>query len=119
MFIFCKNRVDLDSIIYYGTVAATTLNNVFGVNRIFNKVLCAFCIPKHGSGQSPVHYCFFQSTDVIVNTNLFLFGWFQFPGPINVVVSTVPENQKNSLTYYYYCGNSVELEENKKNLFSV
>lgn len=91
-------------------MAATTLN-VFGVNRIFNKVLCAFRISKHGSGHSSVHYFFFQSTDVVVITNLFLFG-FEFLGPINVVVSTVPEQNK-LLKYYYYVG-SMESGDDKK-----
>lgn len=48
--------------------------NFLIVNRVFNKVVCPCFVPKHGSGQSSVHYGFFQSTDV-VNTNLFLSGF--------------------------------------------
>jgi len=66
--------------------------NVFVENRVSNEILRALSTPKHSSGQSPVQYRFFQSTDVVVNTNLFLFG-FQFPGLIDVVIPTVPVNE--------------------------
>lgn len=88
---------NVDYNVVFGTFFAfRKCSNVFAVNGIFNEIARDVRIPKHGSGQCPVYYWFFQSTDVlvfvVVNTNLFLSG-FQLSGLIDVVISTIPINE--------------------------